>query len=70
MTPVLSCLARQAWEELSTELTKGERAVRLAQNGFAFAFVEGALTRAVRQGHWLLLDEINLGPPEVLTHCW
>ena len=57
---------RHAWEELGSELAKAERAVRLAQDGFAFSFVEGALTRAVRQGHWLLLDEINLGPPEVL----
>lgn len=66
-----SC-CRHAWEELGTELTKAERAVRLAQDGFAFSFVEGALTRAVRQGHWLLLDEINLGPPEVAllpSHC-
>ena len=64
ITNELTC--RHAWEELGLELAKAERAVRLAQDGFAFSFVEGALTRAVRQGHWLLLDEINLGPPEVL----
>ena len=39
--------------------------MRLAKDGCAFTFVEGALTQAVRCGHWLLLDEINLGPPEV-----
>ncbi|RYE98453.1 MAG: hypothetical protein EOO41_02350, partial [Methanobacteriota archaeon] len=33
---------------------------------FAFAFVEGALVSAVRQGHWVLLDEINLAAAETL----
>lgn len=36
-----------------------------AEKGFAFAFVEGALVKAVREGWWLLLDEINLAPAEV-----
>ena len=35
-------------------------------SAFAFAFVEGALTTAVRRGHWVLLDEINLASPETL----
>ena len=29
-------------------------------------FREGALVTAVRQGHWLLLDELNLAPSQVL----
>ena len=29
-------------------------------------FREGALVQAVRQGHWLLLDELNLAPSQVL----
>lgn len=29
-------------------------------------FREGALVEAVRQGHWLLLDELNLAPSQVL----
>lgn len=29
-----------------------------AQGGFAFAFVEGALATALRDGSWLLLDEV------------
>lgn len=33
---------------------------------FAFQFVEGALVTAVRTGHWVLLDEINLASPETL----
>ena len=31
-----------------------------------FAFVEGALVTALREGHWILLDEINLAPAETL----
>lgn len=29
-------------------------------------FQEGALVQAVRRGHWLLLDELNLAPSQVL----
>ena len=29
-------------------------------------FQEGALVTAVRQGHWVVLDELNLAPSEVL----
>ena len=29
-------------------------------------FREGALVTAVREGHWVLLDELNLAPSEVL----
>eukprot|EP00775_Hariotina_reticulata_P003371 gene3371-3646_t len=32
-----------------------------------FAWQDGSLVRAVRQGKWLLLDEINLAPTEVLA---
>lgn len=31
-----------------------------------FAFVEGALVSAIREGTWLLLDEVNLAPAETL----
>jgi midasin len=29
-------------------------------------FREGALVTALREGHWLVLDELNLAPTEVL----
>ncbi|GIQ83250.1 midasin, partial [Kipferlia bialata] len=31
-----------------------------------FHFVEGSMVRALREGHWILLDEINLASSEVL----
>ena len=29
-------------------------------------YLEGLLIKAMREGHWLVLDELNLAPPEVL----
>ena len=29
-------------------------------------FTEGALVTALREGHWVVLDELNLAPSEVL----
>ena len=31
-----------------------------------FGFVEGALTEAVRQGDWILLDKVNMASSETL----
>lgn len=36
------------------------------ESGFAFSFIDGALITAMRQGYWILLDEINLAAPETL----
>jgi hypothetical protein len=46
-------------------VSAAEKASMMAEKDFAFAFVEGALVKAVREGWWLLLDEINLAPAEV-----
>lgn len=57
-------LCREEWARFSESVTAAERAAQLAEGGFAFAFKEGALVKALRQGHWVLLDEINLAPSE------
>lgn len=41
-----------------------ERSVR--QRRVEFKFCDGALIKAMRAGHWVLLDEINLAPPDLL----
>ncbi|EIE25917.1 hypothetical protein COCSUDRAFT_12734, partial [Coccomyxa subellipsoidea C-169] len=46
------------------KLSAAERAAKVAEGGFAFAFKEGALVQALRNGDWVLLDEINLAPSE------
>lgn len=56
---------RAGWQDFSRQLAAAEQAVKAAEGGLAFSFVEGALIRAVREGWWVLLDEINLAPPEV-----
>ena len=61
-------LCREEWARFSESVTAAERAAQMAEGGFAFAFKEGALVKALRHGHWVLLDEINLAPPEVRRH--
>lgn len=36
------------------------------EGSFAFSFVEGILVKAIREGKWVLLDEINLASAETL----
>ena len=38
----------------------------MCETGLAFAFTEGALVEALREGKWILLDEINLASSETL----
>ena len=61
-------MCREEWARFSESVTAAERAAQMAEGGFAFAFKEGALVKALRHGHWVLLDEINLAPPEVCRH--
>lgn len=35
-------------------------------HSLAFAFVEGTLIKAIKNGEWILLDEINLATAETL----
>jgi hypothetical protein len=62
LTPEL----QREWRRFGVDVEAAERASAAAEGGFAFAFVEGALVKALKHGWWLLLDEINLAPPEVL----
>ncbi|KAF0299690.1 Midasin [Amphibalanus amphitrite] len=48
-------------QRLQSLKDKGQRQLALA-----FAFIEGTLVKAVREGHWVLLDEINLASAETL----
>lgn len=53
------------WEKLLTKLSKLESQVK-TQFSLAFAFIEGSLIKALRNGYWVLLDEINLANAETL----
>ncbi|XP_065176268.1 midasin-like [Sycon ciliatum] len=54
------------WQDLSRRLGRLQEQLKRGAGAFVFAFVEGKLVDAVRKGHWLLLDEINLASPDTL----
>ena len=55
------------WRDLAVEIARAQRQIEHpSEEGVAFSFVEGSLVRALREGHWLLLDEMNLASPETL----
>ncbi|KAF8672677.1 hypothetical protein HU200_049372 [Digitaria exilis] len=53
------------WDSFSSRLNAACRQIGSAA-GMSFRFVEGAFVSALRNGHWILLDEVNLAPPETL----
>ncbi|XP_025407976.1 midasin-like [Sipha flava] len=54
------------WLNLNEKLSRFEIQLKHCQTSMAFAFVEGSLIRAVKEGYWVLLDEINLASAETL----
>lgn len=59
-------LLSETWDEFNTTVEKFEFQSSSIENSMVFDFVEGALVKAVRNGEWLLLDEINLASPDTL----
>lgn len=55
----------KAWENFSFKLETARGHIG-ASSGMLFSFVEGAFVTALRNGEWILLDEVNLAPPETL----
>jgi midasin len=54
------------WTEFINQSQRLQANVSRIEHGFAFAHVDGLLVEAMRHGHWLLLDEINLATSETL----
>ncbi|KAI2789206.1 Midasin [Penicillium oxalicum] len=59
---------RQRWESFESQLSDFEAQVSQGDAKFAFAFVQGKIVRALRNGEWVLLDEINLASPDTLEN--
>ncbi|KAK3185443.1 AAA ATPase midasin [Lecanicillium sp. MT-2017a] len=57
---------RPRWESFARNLEQFEVQIAAGPGGFAFSFVEGNLIKALRNGDWVLLDEINLASPDTL----
>ena len=54
------------WENVKADLKLARQMVLRTELATVFGFVEGALTEAVKQGDWILLDEVNMAAPETL----
>ncbi|XP_071334594.1 midasin isoform X2 [Trachinotus anak] len=59
-------LLQEQWEALAAKLSQTQQQIRACETAMVFAFVEGTLAQAVKKGHWVLLDEINLAAAETL----
>ncbi|XP_061563343.1 midasin [Cololabis saira] len=59
-------LLREQWEVLALKLSQTQQQIQACETAMLFAFVEGTLAQAVKKGHWILLDEINLAAAETL----
>ncbi|QLQ82398.1 hypothetical protein HG537_0H01600 [Torulaspora globosa] len=59
-------LLREKWIQFQDRVQKFEIQATSMENSFVFDYVEGSLVKAVRNGEWLLLDEINLASADTL----
>ncbi|KAL1883672.1 AAA ATPase midasin [Paecilomyces lecythidis] len=59
---------RRKWEVFAAQLSDFEAQVAQGDTKFTFAFVQGKIVRALRNGEWVLLDEINLASPDTLEN--
>ncbi|KAF7547787.1 hypothetical protein G7Z17_g7485 [Cylindrodendrum hubeiense] len=57
---------RPRWDTFSRSLGQFDVQISGGSDSFAFSFMEGNLVKAVRNGDWVLLDEINLASPDTL----
>ncbi|TKA67352.1 hypothetical protein B0A55_09682, partial [Friedmanniomyces simplex] len=54
------------WDSFAVKVTDMDRRLSSGVEAFAFSFIEGNIVRAVRNGDWVLLDEINLASSDTL----
>ena len=59
---------RQRWTQFTDNVNRIRPQIEGGDRNHAFAFVEGRLVQAVRNGEWVLLDEINLASSDTLDH--
>ncbi|KAF2497757.1 P-loop containing nucleoside triphosphate hydrolase protein [Lophium mytilinum] len=57
---------KSRWEKFAADLNDLEAQLSSGSEGFAFSFLEGNIVKAVRNGDWVLLDEINLASSDTL----
>ncbi|KAI9830098.1 MAG: hypothetical protein M1826_005091 [Phylliscum demangeonii] len=57
---------RPRWASFRIEVNSLQALLSSTSKPFAFKFMEGSIVKAVRNGDWVLLDEINLAPLDTL----
>ncbi|KAI5296385.1 hypothetical protein KEM52_003249, partial [Ascosphaera acerosa] len=57
---------RERWDAFQKDMSEFEARSAQGDSSFAFAFVQGKIVKALRDGDWVLLDEINLASPDTL----
>eukprot|EP01134_Creolimax_fragrantissima_P005503 CFRG5503T1 len=57
---------KSEWTSFISDIAKFSNQMKHVEHGFAFSFVEGSLVKAIKAGHWILLDEMNLAAAETL----
>ncbi|KAF2258858.1 midasin [Lojkania enalia] len=61
-----STLLKARWDKFGADLSDLEAQLASGPEAFAFSFLEGNIIKAVRNGDWVLLDEINLASSDTL----
>ena len=57
---------KTGWAEFESEVQVFQMHLDSGSKAFAFSFIEGNIVKAVRNGDWVLLDEINLASSDTL----
>ncbi|KAL8796326.1 MAG: hypothetical protein Q9195_001233 [Heterodermia aff. obscurata] len=57
---------KSGWAEFESEVQVFQMHLDSGSKAFAFSFIEGNIVKAVRNGDWVLLDEINLASSDTL----
>ena len=54
------------WREVKGKIKVSVELIKRTDLATVFAFIEGILTEAIKEGDWILLDEVNMAPSSVL----
>jgi midasin len=54
------------WKEVRGKIKTGQEMLKRTDLATVFAFIEGTLTEAVKNGDWILLDEVSMAPASML----
>ncbi|PFH60869.1 hypothetical protein XA68_10182 [Ophiocordyceps unilateralis] len=57
---------RPRWDSFACKLEQFDAQISGDSRSLTFSFIEGNIVKAVRNGDWVLLDEINLASPDTL----